>query len=66
MYVCVCKAITEQQLRQFVHAGHDSLSHVEIVCGAGSDCGSCKFKVQKVIAEQRLCGNDKDQSSKAG
>ena len=41
MYVCVCKAITEEQIRQAVAEGVDSLAQLRDRFGLGVDCGKC-------------------------
>jgi len=41
MYVCVCRAITEAQVRQAIAAGADSLAELRTRLGLGVDCGQC-------------------------
>lgn len=51
MFICVCKAVTAQKLKQTIKEGNSSLESVIQSCGAGGDCGSCRFKVHKMINE---------------
>lgn len=41
MFVCVCNAITEAQVRESVAAGADSLEALQLETGLGSCCGTC-------------------------
>ena len=43
MYICLCKAVTDSQLDQILqNPGPHSLKSVGALCGAGTDCGSCR------------------------
>ncbi|MFC4277508.1 (2Fe-2S)-binding protein [Achromobacter aloeverae] len=41
MYICVCNAITERQVRSCVDAGATTLDDLEFELGVASCCGSC-------------------------
>ncbi|OZI32290.1 bacterioferritin [Bordetella genomosp. 10] len=41
MYICVCNAVTERQVRSCVDAGATSLDDLEFELGVASCCGSC-------------------------
>jgi len=41
MFVCVCNAITEAQVRESVAAGADTLEALQLETGLGSCCGTC-------------------------
>lgn len=41
MYVCVCNAVTEKQVRQSVAQGATTLEDLQIELGVGSCCGTC-------------------------
>lgn len=41
MYVCVCRAITEEQVRQAVASGADTLAKLRETLGLGVDCAKC-------------------------
>ncbi len=53
MIVCVCHVVSERKIRQIVDAGANSVCAVTNACGAGSDCGSCVFKIQRLVQEQK-------------
>lgn len=41
MYVCVCMAVTERQIRQAVEAGARTLKDLRRDLGVSSECGQC-------------------------
>lgn len=41
MYICVCNAITERQVRACVDAGATSLDDLQFELGVASCCGRC-------------------------
>ncbi len=53
MYVCLCKAVTDKQIRDAVDAGVQNFTQLKESCGAGSGCGCCREFAQELI-DQRL------------
>jgi bacterioferritin-associated ferredoxin len=41
VYVCVCKAVTDRQIRRAVAAGARRLRDLRAELGVASDCGRC-------------------------
>ncbi|WP_109842466.1 bacterioferritin-associated ferredoxin [Bordetella pseudohinzii] len=41
MYVCICNAVTERQVRACVDAGASSLGDLQFELGVASCCGCC-------------------------
>ncbi len=54
MYVCVCKAVSDKELRQIIEGGARSAAEVERSCGAGGDCGSCVGEIEELLAIHQL------------
>jgi len=52
MIVCVCRAVTDRQIRAEAAAGR-SLEEIFARTGAGSSCGTCKLMVARIAAEAR-------------
>ncbi len=52
MIVCLCHGVSERTLEEVIDEGATTLKAVEKKCGAGGDCGSCRFHIAKVIAER--------------
>lgn len=52
MYVCLCKAVTDTQIREAVEDGAVHVSHLADSCGLGTGCGRCQETAQQMIDEQ--------------
>ncbi len=53
MYICICKAVTDGQIRTAIHNGictHRQLIHC---FGVGKDCGKCNKEVSELLKQ---CG----------
>ncbi len=53
MYVCVCNAITESDVREAVDAGAEDLWDLQAATGLASGCGSCKEVAADMLREGR-------------
>lgn len=53
MYVCICNAITEDELRSAVAEGASSLGELMRTTGAGTCCGSCTDEAERLLEESR-------------
>ena len=51
MYVCMCHAVTEDQVKKAIDAGADSPRQIARGCKAGTDCGSCVRRIQALLGE---------------
>jgi bacterioferritin-associated ferredoxin len=51
MYVCICKGITDHQIRSAVNSGASSLGQVRNALGVASQCGKCACLAKDVINE---------------
>lgn len=50
MFVCVCKAVTDGEVRACIDDGALTVDDVGHACGAGTDCGSCQEMIEAMIA----------------
>lgn len=50
MYVCICNAITEADLRHSVANGARSLEDLQLDTGVASCCGTCADAAEAVLA----------------
>lgn len=57
MYICICKGITDGQIRQAVNDGAASLSDLRKQLGVASQCGKCACLAKNVINEASAEGN---------
>lgn len=53
MYVCLCKAITDRQIRSEVLNGADSMRALRERLGVCSGCGKCGPEVREVLRDAR-------------
>jgi len=53
MYVCICRAVTDKQVRATLEAGATTVAAVTRACGAGGDCGGCRGMIDDMIDEHR-------------
>ena len=53
MYVCLCKGITDSQIKQSIRNGADSVSQVRKATGAATQCCKCLPEVRAIINDQR-------------
>ena len=53
MYVCVCNAITDKQIRAAAEDGATDLWALQAELGVATNCGSCKEAASEILAEYR-------------
>ncbi len=49
MYVCICRAVTEAQVRGCIAAGACTVRDVVAHCKAGTGCGTCVGKIVALL-----------------
>ena len=52
MYVCICRAVTEDKVAAAIDAGAKSVEAVTASCCAGDDCGACHEMIEGMIEER--------------
>ena len=53
MFVCVCHAVTDSQVREAIEGGASTREEVTRACGAGGDCGACHGQIEEMIEDHR-------------
>lgn len=53
MYVCVCKAVTERQVKQAVNEGVDTMRDLNHRLGVAGECGRCAKCALACLREHR-------------
>jgi bacterioferritin-associated ferredoxin len=48
MYVCICAAVTESQVRQAAHEGVRTFEQLQAELGVAAGCGCCREFAQQV------------------
>ncbi|MDO8907223.1 MAG: (2Fe-2S)-binding protein [Pseudohongiella sp.] len=51
MYVCICRQITDKEIRQRCEEGVTTFSELRAELGLASDCGRCGRYAREIIAE---------------
>ena len=52
MYVCICRAVTEHQVKSAIDAGATTVEAVARACCAGDDCGACQGVIEGMIEDR--------------
>ncbi|WP_444889680.1 bacterioferritin-associated ferredoxin [Microbulbifer sp. DLAB2-AF] len=51
MYVCICKGITDRQIKEAVYDGSTSVKALRRQLGVSSQCGRCAEQTKEIISE---------------
>jgi bacterioferritin-associated ferredoxin len=51
MYICICKSVTDKQIRRAAARGADNLYELRESLGVASGCGSCAATAQEILDE---------------
>ncbi|GAA5315604.1 MAG: bacterioferritin-associated ferredoxin [Candidatus Pelagadaptatus aseana] len=51
MYVCLCKGITDNQIKDAVFGGASNLREVRKQLGVMSQCGKCGIMTKQIVEE---------------
>ena len=54
MYVCLCKGITDSQIRAAIEDGASSFKDVRNTLGVASQCGKCGILTREILRETLL------------
>ena len=52
MYVCLCKGITDSQIRAAVDQGADSITELQKKIGVALSCGSCIEMTESILKQE--------------
>jgi len=50
VYVCICYAVPDSEIRSCIAEGARSVEEVGEACGAGTGCGSCHDRIDVFLA----------------
>ena len=51
MIICLCRGLSESDIRRVIERGAWSADAVTAACGAGGDCGACTLTLADLVAE---------------
>ncbi len=64
MYVCVCKAVTDTQIKRAISEGVNSRRDLFKCLGVGGDCGKCNSHVKALLNNrEQACSQFRVQNS---
>ena len=52
MYVCICNAITDKQIRRAARSGVSSVYELTGTLGVAAGCGSCAGVAEEILNEE--------------
>ena len=53
MYVCICKSVTDKQLRRAAARGVDNLYELRESLGVSAGCGSCADMAEEILQDSQ-------------
>lgn len=56
MYICICKSVTDKQIRRAAAKGADNLYELREQLGVAAGCGSCASSAQEILDETSAGG----------
>jgi len=51
MYVCICRQVTDNQIRETCKSGCDSFSDLRAQLGVARECGCCSKLARSIVKE---------------
>ncbi|WP_199153140.1 (2Fe-2S)-binding protein [Chromobacterium sp. ASV23] len=54
MYVCLCNAVTDSQIRQAVYGGATRMCDLRRELGIASDCGKCACMANQIRKDAQI------------
>jgi len=61
MYVCLCKQITDTQIRAAVQDGASSVRELRNTLGVASQCGKCGTLTREIVRETLMESSEAEQ-----
>lgn len=58
MYVCLCKGVTEKEIRREVESGADTFDDVQLRLDVALCCGQCRESAEEIIREALTGGSE--------
>jgi bacterioferritin-associated ferredoxin len=62
MYVCICRAVTDKQIREAAHQGLRTVKALKECMGLADECAKCARCAQQILRECHGC-NDPEAGS---
>ena len=52
MFVCLCGAVNDTEIRDAIRSGAHTADDVGQACGAGVQCGKCRTMIESMIVRE--------------
>ena len=62
MIVCLCKAVSDREIKRCISEGKTTLKTLARSCGAGTGCGACHDSIRSMLAETKPAATDADEA----
>lgn len=49
MFVCICNAVTDREIRNLARRGVDSLAELRMLTGCSDCCGQCADEAESIL-----------------
>lgn len=56
MIICLCRGVSDKDVRRAVGRGAGAVEAISAACGAGSDCGACTLMLVDLLMESEAAG----------
>jgi bacterioferritin-associated ferredoxin len=56
MYVCLCKGVTDKQIRNAINEGACSMRDLQAALDVANQCGKCGRDCKSLLAESTIAG----------
>ena len=56
MIICLCRGLSESDIRRVIERGAGTPDAVTAACGAGGDCGACALMLVDILSESEAVG----------
>jgi bacterioferritin-associated ferredoxin len=50
MVLCICRNVSDREVKRTISDGASTLEEVGRECGAGTDCGTCRAAISGLLA----------------
>ncbi|MFT4584174.1 MAG: bacterioferritin-associated ferredoxin [Gammaproteobacteria bacterium] len=57
MYVCICKNVTEKDIKRAVREGACSISCLQSTLGVATGCGECRVIAKEILENAVSCSD---------
>lgn len=51
MYVCICRQVTDNQIRDLCRSGSSKLADIRTKLGIATECGKCSKQARHILSE---------------